>query len=67
MCTVTPTNQYWSIDFNMLVVQILAIILAVILKPNLKDGTHLLLLTDSVHHFEMTLATIPQTFSIHHK
>ncbi len=34
----TPNNQSWSVYFNIVVV--LAIIHAMVLKPNLKDGTH---------------------------
>ncbi len=36
MTEFTPTYRFWSIDFHITVVQILAIILAIILKKNFK-------------------------------
>ncbi len=38
LATVTPTNQFWCIDFNIVVVPILAIILVIIFKGQVKNN-----------------------------
>ena len=63
MLDLTPTYRFWSIHFHITVVQILAIILAIISKKNFKmedresnSNIYLLRLTVAVLHFEMTVA-----------